>query len=242
MAFQSVESWQHSTNSDAIFLHLGCGSKYWEGWCNIDAYPSDDNDTHRGKEIKPDVWADISRIPVSVSTVSVISSQHVFEHFYKHKTIELISYFYDLLLPGGLLITEMPDLERVSLLFTLGLRPRYADHVKFSRKDIVSSQFYGAAWESNDNPYPYHKYVWQRREFCHCLVQAGFEIVLETGATASHVPFRDMAVIARKPYKLKPTNSNLQAIEHKFLSEYGNPIKRFFRQIKGLFRIMSMCI
>lgn len=242
MIFQTVDAWQQSKNIQHLFLHLGCGSKYWDGWCNIDAFPLDENDTHRGVDIKPDVWANIFHIPVNSSSVSIISTQHVLEHFHKHQTIELISYFYDLLLPGGLLVTEMPDLERVTRLFASGIRPKYSNYEQFSRKDIVSSQFYGASWESNDNYYPYHKYVWQRREFCSCLVQAGFEIVIATGATVSHVPFRDMAVVARKPHCQKCTNKELQVIEKNILANYGNLMNRSLRQLKSLSRMLAISI
>lgn len=237
MKFLSVADWHNHFLTSNIKLHLGCGSRYWDGWCNIDAYPANTSDTHRGININPDIWADISNLPADKLSIDAIATQHVFEHFYRHDACLLLDYFYTLLKPGGLLITEMPDISRVAPLYSLNIRPHIFKSSSGSRQDVVSSQFYGASWEANSQGYPYHKYVWERNEFCESLVSAGYEIVLATGATLSHVPFRDMAVIARKPSS-NPINNTLKNLELELVSTYGSPPIRFMRQLKSFSRLV----
>jgi hypothetical protein len=241
--YASIDEWQKSTGSSKKLLHLGCGSKYWQGWCNIDGYPPEDTDTHRGTlgtEMAPDLWSDIRTIPVDDGMVDGIASHHVLEHFYKHQVEELASYFYQLLKPGGFLVTEMPDLMRIIFLLSwLPVKPRYSKSMNANR-DIILSQLYGASWEANDKGYPYHKYVWQRGEFCAMLRKVGYHIVLETGATLSHVPFRDMAIIAQKPMLLEQKENIKDASDIMVvLNQYGNKQARTVKQLKSIFGMLK---
>jgi len=235
--YSSVDQWQLSTGSSRKLLHLGCGSKYWQGWCNIDGYPPENTDTHRGTvgdEMSPDIWSDIRNLPVADGIVDGIATHHVLEHFYRHQVEELVSYFYRLLKPGGYLLTEMPDLARIiSLLRWLPARPRY-DKSMNANRDIILSQLYGASWEANEKGYPYHKYVWQRVEFCDMLQRLGYQVLLETGATRSHVPFRDMAIIAQKPMLSGEENFTATPEVMSILTQYGNKQARTIRQLRSL--------
>lgn len=241
--YKSVYQWQSATKSDYRLLHVGCGTKYWTDWANIDAYPAEKTDTHRGEpqtQINPDIWADIMNIPVEIGTVDAIASHHVLEHFYRHQVIDIVKYFYDLLKPGGFLITEMPDLSRILLLIRLlPFRPKYKSSMKANR-DVILAQLYGASWEVNDKGYPYHKYVWMRKEFCEMLSSVGFSVVINTGSTASHVPFRDMAVIAQKPYYNQCSQQNLaiSPVISDLLNQYTNPQFRAIRQLKSILNIL----
>jgi hypothetical protein len=241
--FTTVDEWQIKTGAEARLLHLGCGSKYWEGWCNIDAYPSQETDTHRGRlgsQFRPDIWSDIRSIPAEDGSIDGIASHHVLEHFYRHETIDLAGYFYDILRPGGFLVTEMPDLSRILfLLHWLPRKPRYDDSMNANRNQILA-QLYGASWEANDKGYPYHKYVWDRSEFCFMLRQVGFEILLETGSTMSHRPFRDMAVIAYKPtYEHQRKSISADHACMSFAARYGTKLFRITRQLRSILNILK---
>ena len=156
---KTIDFWFEESQLDKLRLHLGCGSVRWPEWCNIDNYPVDSEDTHRGDSVRPDVWCDISQLSCSSGTVDVIKTVHVLEHFYKYQTLDLIREFYRVLKPGGIMIHEMPNLQSLILLSLLPRKRRYRD-IPAADKDMVASQFYGASWERNTRFYPYHKYVW----------------------------------------------------------------------------------
>lgn len=237
--YSSVDEFYQNKQSlkGGIKLHLGCGSNYLDGWCNIDAYPSEDSDTHRGIcEVAPDIWADIANIPASSNSIDAILTHHVMEHFYRHQTIRIYQQFMDLLKPGGVIITEMPDLSRILFLLRfLPVRPRYPREMKADR-DIILAQLYGASWEANDQGYPYHKYLWKRDEFCSQLRQLGYNVILATGATRSHLPFRDMAVLCQKPIG-NNTSVILNPITIEILNGYGSLLSRFIKQLKTLSKL-----
>ena len=239
--YKSLDEYINDNKDTLIRLHIGCGSKYWDQWCNIDAYPYNSSDTHRGNmKNKPDIWADLKNLSNSNNIVDTICTQHVLEHFYRHEVISIFKNFYNLLKPGGVIITEMPDLNGVlNLIKILPFKPYYQDkHIK--NRDIVTSQLYGASWESNSRDYPYHKYVWERDEFCSKLEEIGFQIVLSTGATKSHVPFRDMAVICQKP--LAPNKKILSKNSKYWKKKYGNFLSRIFIQLKSITKLFLLSL
>lgn len=239
--FKSIDQYILKNNDKLIKLHIGCGSKYWKGWCNIDAYPSDPSDTHRGlMNNKPDIWADLRNLSNSNNVVDTICSQHVLEHFYRHEVISIFKNFYYLLKPGGVIITEMPDLYGIlNLLKLLPFKPYYPNS-DLKYRDMITAQLYGASWEKNSQHYPYHKYVWGRKEFCKELEKIGFEIILSTGATKSHVPFRDMAVICQKPFvhDVKKISRNSEYWKKK----YGNFLSRIFIQFKSILKLSFLAL
>ena len=104
------------------------------------------------------------------------------------------------------------------------IKPCYIEDYK--NRDIIKSQLYGASWEKNSKGYPYHKYIWEKKEFCEVLKKIGFLEVLSTGATKSHVPFRDMAVIFQKPNNSN-TNKNAYDLDIVWKKKYGNKFHRF---------------
>ena len=239
--YKDLEEYIKKNKHKLIKLHIGCGSKYWKSWCNIDANPMEDSDTHRGKiTIQPDLWADIKNMDCKINSIDIICSQHVIEHFYRYEAIEMIQRFYEILKPGGILVTEMPNLDGIlNLLFWMPIKPTYNESYK--NRNLIKSQLYGASWEINKKGYPYHKYIWDKNEFCNELKKIGFEIVLATGATKSHVPFRDMAVICQKPEKLKSQKkSNDLAFVWK--KKYGSNYHRFKVQVLTIIRLLLLAI
>ena len=123
--YKSLDEYINDNKDTLIRLHIGCGSKYWDQWCNIDAYPYNSSDTHRGNmKNKPDIWADLKNLSHSNNIVDTICTQHVLEHFYRHEVISIFKNFYNLLKPGGVIITEMPDLNGVlNLIKILPFKP-----------------------------------------------------------------------------------------------------------------------
>ena len=237
--YKTLDEYISYISDKYIKLHLGCGSKYWKGWCNIDGYQKSASDTHRGEmKNEPDLWLDIRKLEVKNNSIDVICSQHVMEHFYRYEVIKMFRNFYKKLKPGGIVITEMPDLNKIiKLIFWLPIRPKYGlDNLR--NRDMITSQFYGAAWEENEKGYPYHKYIWEKKEFVNALKDIGFIIILTTGATKSHVPFRDMAVICQKP--INNNDQSLSSLSRDFKKSYGSLFFRIFIQIKTILRLLKI--
>ena len=96
---KKAKAYRSSTN---LRLHLGCGPVIKEGWVNIDLY---DN----GSDLKLDLrepW------PFSDRSVSIIYSEHVFEHFdYPFEARRLLSEAWRVLAPGGKFSLGVPDCE-----------------------------------------------------------------------------------------------------------------------------------
>ena len=238
--YKSIDEYLANNKNNLVKLHLGCGSKYWDSWCNIDGFPHDQSDTHRGEmEKDPDIWADITNLNLKHNLVDVICSHHVMEHFYRYEVLDMFENFYNILKPGGVIITEMPNLNGIlNLVYLLPIKPKYNN--KKCNRDVITSQFYGASWEANDKGYPYHKYLWEKEEFLKALREIGFIIVLSTGATKSHIPFRDMAVICQKPLNKK--NNSLSAIGSYWKKNYGSKKDRIFIQIKSILKLFINAI
>ena len=87
-------------------LHLGCGTRYLDGYINIDHPPSE----HTVQiEIKVDRYADILKLWYPKNSVDEIRLHHVFEHFPRQIALALLCRWNDWLVTGGLLWIETPD-------------------------------------------------------------------------------------------------------------------------------------
>ncbi|TGM82259.1 methyltransferase domain-containing protein [Leptospira mtsangambouensis] len=87
-----------------ILVNLGCGSRFHQDWLNFDF-------VSRSKDV---IAVDLRKgIPVEDSTVSVIYSSHVLEHFSRGKVNHFLQEIYRSLEPGGILRIVVPDLEQI---------------------------------------------------------------------------------------------------------------------------------
>lgn len=82
-------------------LNIGCYYMYLDGFYNIDI----------NKDVKPDIVSDMIDIDkyFSHNSVSLILISQCLEHVSKEKGIKTLKKFYDILLPGGYLIVEVPN-------------------------------------------------------------------------------------------------------------------------------------
>jgi len=89
---------------EKIRLHLGCGDRQIPGFINIDIRNTD----------AVDVVSDISKnLPYENGSVDLIYSCANIEHFGRKEWKNVISYWYDLLKPGGILRLSTADFESV---------------------------------------------------------------------------------------------------------------------------------
>ena len=84
-------------------LNIGCGRKPLAGYVNCDLQPLPG----------VDLVADAGAIPVDPGTVEEIFAQHVIEHIAADRWPLVLEHWHRLLIPGGRVIVECPDLRRV---------------------------------------------------------------------------------------------------------------------------------
>ena len=95
-------------------LHLGCGSKHFDGYTNVDFWLTDGTD----------VICDVTRLPWPTNSVEIIESYHVLEHI-SHRTIgQTLREWYRVLKPHGKLILECPDFDRAIMEYQTGREDR----------------------------------------------------------------------------------------------------------------------
>lgn len=97
----SVKIAEKFRHQKELRLNLGCGPKYKTGWVNIDLLPT------------ADLQLDIrENFPFSDSSVSLIYSEHLFEHLeYPEEVNHLLRESLRILQPGGKFSVGVPDLS-----------------------------------------------------------------------------------------------------------------------------------
>ncbi len=87
-----------------LCLHLGCGSKHFDGYVNVGLWITD----------ATDIICDITHLPWPDNSVYVIENYHVFEHISHTKTRQTLAEWYRVLEPNGVLILECPHFVEAS--------------------------------------------------------------------------------------------------------------------------------
>lgn len=85
-----------------LYLHLGCGSKHFDGYINVDLWITD----------ATDVICDITRLPWPDNSISLIESYHVIEHISHRKVKDALSDWFRVLNPGGRMVIEVPHFDK----------------------------------------------------------------------------------------------------------------------------------
>lgn len=120
-------------------LHLGCGNIKLEGFCNVDVLET----------IAVDVVDDIrllQRFPDA--SVGEIYACHVLEHFSHDEIGPILSRWFDILQPGGVLRISVPDIDRI-------VRIYYKNFEHFEKPG--HSPWVGLIYGGQSTPYDYHK-------------------------------------------------------------------------------------
>ena len=156
-------------------LHLGCGDKYWPGFTNVDKY-----------DARADVKSECVELPFGACTAESIYALHLLEHFHRNEADAAIKEWYRVLKPGGLLVLELPCLDKMVSLIA-------------AKEENIRLTLFGLYGDPRETkPGMEHKWAWSMKEIEHALDQVGF-IDVSCMEPKFHFPQRDFRVEARKP-------------------------------------------
>jgi predicted SAM-dependent methyltransferase len=88
-------------NTDGTYLNLGCGRFPMPGFINIDQY----------EEVKPDVVADVTKLPYGPGTVDEIYCGHLLEHLDWKEGEAALNHWLNVLKSGGAISICVPDFD-----------------------------------------------------------------------------------------------------------------------------------
>ena len=186
-----------------IKLHLGCGTRYFEDYINID-YPPTEHTVQ--KDLVADKFYNILELEYAKSTVDEIRLHHVFEHFARPVTCALLTNWYLWLKVGGVLDIEVPDFEKTA-------KVALGRFTKPKQKFVALRHIFG----SHEAHWAVHYEGYSTKLMTELLTTFGFKI--KEYKKNEHNGTYNMEVIA-----LKEDNSLSQAdlikISDKWLSNY----------------------
>jgi FkbM family methyltransferase len=90
-----------------IKLNLGAGGIEVPGYLSVDL-----------NDVRANIHMDITQLDFETNSITEILASHVFEHLNPYKSIDILANWLRVLKPGGKLIMEMPDIEKLCKAFT----------------------------------------------------------------------------------------------------------------------------
>lgn len=137
-------------------LHLGCGAKFIPGFIHVDVLPFPHVD-HQGPVDKLD-W-------IPDGTVGLIYASHVLEHFGRAEVDSVLSEWFRILKPGGVLRLAVPDFGACVYLYVSGKLQR-------GLLDIT-----GLICGGQRDQYDFHKIIFDEKDLTERLLKVGFDQV-----------------------------------------------------------------
>jgi hypothetical protein len=167
-----------------VKLHIGCGMEHWKGYVNID----------RDASASPDIQADARDIHkfVTAGTVQEAVMIHCLNYMTLWEAREFFRNMFKLMAPGGVLVIETPDVERLLEKIRGNARRDLGEHVE----GVRGFHAFGLDNLNEQRPYTPNSFSWTSWHLEDELRQAGFEA--RTVAAQTHCAWRDMRIEARK--------------------------------------------
>lgn len=141
-------------------VNIGCGKHVLDGWTNVDAVRSP------LAKRDPEIFADVSSIPLPDASADEIMAIHVFEHVFRWESEKVLAEWARILKPGGKLAMEMPHLVKV------------CKNVISGRPDQMG--MWGLYGDPKlGDPYMVHRWLWTTESLTPLLKAAGFTDIVE---------------------------------------------------------------
>ncbi len=153
-------------------IHLGSGIYHWPSYINWDAYGS------------PDMLGDLKKLSYEDESVDEIHAIHLFEHLPRIEIGTFLAEWKRVLKPDGVLVLEMPSLDKIAKLITEGV----------TDARITTLGIYGDP--RDPKPGMMHQWGYTQWELGEILKQCGF--TYEFKEPTFHMAIRDLRVECRR--------------------------------------------
>lgn len=162
-------------------LNVGCGGKRMPGYTGVDAV------ARPAADIVAPAWS----IPLADQSVDEIIAVHLWEHFYRWQCDEVINEWRRLLIPGGRLILELPDLWKACRNVVEAVGGKHPDQLSMWG-------LYGDPRGKDE--FMAHRWGWTPASLSEFLTAAGFKDIEErpTQFHRAGKDLRDMRIEATK--------------------------------------------
>lgn len=166
-------------------VNIGCGHKLLDGFVNVDL-------ENNWSDVQPDVVADVTkRLPFEDEVADEVHAYHVLEHLYRWQTEEVLAEWTRILKPGGLLVIELPCLDKIVMYI--------AGCMKHGVKVDDRLSVWGLFGDPNyKNEAMCHRWCFSRSELLQVLKGIGM-VNVTAMPPKTHQPIRDIRFEATKP-------------------------------------------
>jgi predicted SAM-dependent methyltransferase len=153
-------------------LNLGCGRKLLDGFTNCDMQGD------------PDVTCDVfGTLPFESDSADEVHAYHVAEHTHRWQIAAVLKEWARVLKPGGLMVLELPCLDKV-----LGI---FYDHIEAGKPVPVNLTMWGLFGDPGwKDPAMCHHWCYSMAEMKSLMESAGLRVEVKPAQT--HQPVRDM--------------------------------------------------
>ena len=170
-----------------VKLNLGCGHKHMPGFINCD-FESNWADK------QPDVACDVTKtLPFPDNYADEIHAYHLLEHIWRWKVEDTLTDWIRVLKPGGVLVLEMPCLDKIIGIFAHCLLNGIDVEPKLTQWGLYGDPNYHSEEMT-------HKWAWSVGELEMVLDSLGMKEITESQPTTHH-PIRDMRMTSRKTHE-----------------------------------------
>jgi predicted SAM-dependent methyltransferase len=155
--------------------NLGCGTKKWDGWINVDLYSD-----------VSDIKCDLRKLEIASDSADAVAAIHVLEHFYEWEVADLLTEWKRVLKPGGKMILELPCMDKVFAYVT-----NCVANKEPLQPFMTLNALYGDPKYKNEAMC--HHWGWFQVPLRQMLESVGMQKV-EFFEPRYHFPFRDMRI------------------------------------------------